>query len=109
MALLRPFKSVMMGAYLLRALQAPMVASQFHIQANGVTRYGLTQNAIKSVHIPLPLLPEQRAIAEYLDTQTAAIAHYERMAELVAEYWTVLVADAVTGRIDLRQAAAQPE
>ena len=113
LALLRPFESVMTGAYLLRALQAPTVASQFHIQANGVTRYGLTQNAIKSVHIPVPPLAEQRAIAEYLDTKTAAIdaaiAHYERMAELVAEYWTVLVADAVTGRIDLRQEAAQPE
>ncbi len=111
LALLRPFESVMTGAYLLRALQAPTVASQFHIQANGVTRYGLTQNAIKSVHIPVPPLPEQRAIAEYLDAKTAAIdaaiAHYERMAELVAEYWTVLVADAVTGRIDLRQAAAE--
>ena len=111
LALLRPFESVMTGAYLLRALQAPTVASQFHIQANGVTRYGLTQNAIKSVHIPVPPLPEQRAIAEYLDAKTAAIdaaiAHYERMAELVAEYWTVLVADAVTGRIDLRQTAAE--
>ncbi len=111
LALLRPFESVMTGAYLLRALQAPTVASQFHIQANGVTRYGLTQNAIKSVHIPVPPLAEQRAIAEYLDAKTAAIdaaiAHYERMAELVAEYWTVLVADAVTGRIDLRQAAAE--
>ena len=111
LALLRPFESVMTGAYLLRALQAPTVASQFHIQANGVTRYGLTQNAIKSVHIPVPPLAEQRAIAEYLDAKTAAIdaaiAHYERMAELVAEYWTVLVADAVTGRIDLRQEAAE--
>ena len=60
-----------------------------------------------------PPLPEQRAIAEYLDAKTAAIdaaiAHYERMAELVAEYWTVLVADAVTGRIDLRQEAAAAE
>ena len=111
LALLRPFESVMTGAYLLRALQTPTVASQFHIQANGVTRYGLTQNAIKSVSVPVPPLPEQRAIADYLDAKTAAIdaaiAHYERMAELVAEYWTVLVADAVTGRIDLRQEDAE--
>ena len=110
LALLRPYKSVMTGAYLLRALQAPMISAQFHIQANGVTRYGLKQNAIKSVRVPVPPLPEQRAIAAHLDAQTAkidaAIAHYERMAELVAEYWTVLAADAVTGRIDLRQVAS---
>ena len=74
LALLRPFKSVITGAYLLRALQAPMVASQFHVEANGVTRYGLTQNAIKSVHIPLPPLPEQRAIAAYLDRKATSHA-----------------------------------
>ena len=68
---------------------------------------------VRNQPIITPPLPEQRAIADYLDAKTAAIdaaiAHYERMAELVAEYWTVLVADAVTGRIDLRQEAAQPE
>ena len=66
---------------------------------------------VRNQPIITPPLSEQRAIAEYLDAKTAAIdaaiAHYERMAELVAEYWTVLVADAVTGRIDLRQTAAE--
>ena len=66
---------------------------------------------VRNQPIITPPLPEQRAIAEYLDAKTAAIdaaiTHYERMAELVAEYWTVLVADAVTGRIDLRQTAAE--
>ncbi len=66
---------------------------------------------VRNQPIITPPLPEQRAIAEYIDAKTAAIdaaiAHYERMAELVAEYWTVLVADAVTGRIDLRQEAAE--
>ena len=68
---------------------------------------------VRNQPIITPPLPEQRVIADYLDAKTAAIdaaiAHYERMAELVAEYWTVLVADAVTGRIDLRQEAAPPE
>ena len=77
----------------------------------GSTFMELSQRNLGAFHIALPPLPEQRAIAEYLDAKTAAIdaaiAHYERMAELVAEYWTVLVADAVTGRIDLRQAAAE--
>ena len=66
---------------------------------------------VRNQPIITPPLSEQRAIADYLDAKTAAIdaaiAHYERMAELVAEYWTVLVADAVTGRIDLRQESAE--
>ena len=77
----------------------------------GSTFMELSQRNLGAFHIALPPLPEQRAIAEYLDAKTAAIdaaiAHYERMAELVAEYWTVLVADAVTGRIDLRQESAE--
>ena len=68
---------------------------------------------VRNQPIITPPLAEQRAIAAHLDAQTAkidaAIAHYERMAELVAEYWTVLAADAVTGRIDLRQTAAEVE
>ena len=77
----------------------------------GSTFMELSQRNLGAFHIALPPMDEQRAIAEYLDAKTAAIdaaiAHYERMAELVAEYWTVLVADAVTGRIDLRQTAAE--
>ena len=71
----------------------------------------VNERDVRDIRAPFPPLAEQRAIAEYLDAKTAAIdaaiAHYERMAELVAEYWTVLVVDAVTGRIDLRQAAPE--
>lgn len=97
LALLRPFKFVMTGDYLLRALQTSVIGAQFHIQANGVTRYGLTQNAIKLVRVPVSPLAEQAAIAAHIDAHTtlidAAISHHERLAELVAEYWTVLVAE----------------
>ena len=100
LALLRPFKSVITGAYLLRALQAPMVASQFHVEANGVTRYGLTQNAIKSVHIPVPPLPEQRTIAAYLDRKGAIARRYAHVArhiiDTLRELRQVEIHDAVT-------------
>ncbi len=84
LALLRPSREVI-GAYLARALQSKPVAYQFHVSANGVTRYGLTQTGIKSVRIPLPPLPEQRAIARYLDYVDRRVRRYvEAKRKLIA-------------------------
>lgn len=47
--------------------QSTAAAYQFHIEANGVTRYGLSHAAIKSVCLPLPPLSEQFAIVRFLD------------------------------------------
>ena len=109
LALLRPAKRSLDGAYLLRALQSPTVGYQFHVSANGVTRYGLTHEAIKSVHLPLPPLPEQRAIFAYLDRATAgidaAIDNARRQVEFMTEYRASLIAHVVTGKLDVRAAA----
>ncbi len=110
LALLRPSRE-MLGAYLFRALESKPVAYQFHVKANGVTRYGLTHLGIQSVRIPLPPLAEQAAIVEYLDKATADIdadiARARRQIELLEEYRTRLVADVVTGKLDVRAAAAR--
>ena len=110
LALLRPY-STMLGQFLARSLQSKVISCQFHVEAKGVTRYGLTQGGIKSVHVPLPPLHEQTAIVEHLDKATAgidaAIARARRRIELVQEYRTRLIADVVTGKLDVRDAAAQ--
>jgi type I restriction enzyme S subunit len=58
-----------------------------------------------------PPLPEQTAIVEYLDAQTvridAAIAATRRQIELLREYRTRLIADVVTGKVDVREVAAR--
>ena len=106
LALLRSMKSVLNGAYLFYSLQSSTIAYQFHIAANGVTRYGLSHHAIKSVRFPIPPLPEQAAIAAYLDKQTAAVdaamTRAQREIELLSEYRTRLIVDAVTGQVDVR-------
>ena len=110
LALLRPTKEVL-GSYLARTLQTTGIAHQFHVQANGVTRFGLTHSGIQSVRIPLPPLPEQTAIVEHLDKATtgidATIRRARRQSELVEEYRTRLIADVVTGKLDVREAAAR--
>ena len=61
--------------------------------------------------MPLPPFSEQAAIVAYLDKTTAAadtaIVRARRQIDLVQEYRTRLVADVVTGRLDVREAAAQ--
>ena len=105
LAILRP-NGVIEGPYLAKVLATPQIANQFHVSAQGITRYGITQNDILSAIVPLPPLNEQVAIVEYLDQATAgidtAIARARRQIELMPEYRTRLIADAVTGQIDVR-------
>ena len=94
-------------------LQSKGVAYQFHVRANGVTRYGLTHFGIKSICIPLPPLLEQNRIVSYLGKATSdidtTIARARRQVELLHEYRTRLIADVVTGKLDVREAAARPQ
>ena len=120
LALLRPQSDKLAGAYLLRALQSKGLAYQFHIEAKGVTRYGLSHAGINSVWLPLPPLPEQAAIIRYLDHADRRIRRYirakerligevnraERETSLMSEYRARLIADVVTGKLDVREAAA---
>ena len=107
----RAKSNIMVAGFLEYVMRSKYVIDLIDSSAVGAKMPRADWNFIGNVWLPLPPLAEQRAIAEYLDAKTAAIdaaiAHYERMAELVAEYWTVLVADAVTGRIDLRQESAE--
>jgi type I restriction enzyme S subunit len=59
---------------------------------------------------PRPPLPEQTAIAAYLDLETAKLdalaGKVEAAVERLQEYRTALITAAVTGKIDVRKAAA---
>ena len=59
--------------------------------------------------VPPPL--EQTRIVECLDKSTAhidaSITRARRQIELIEEYRTRLIADVVTGKLDVREAAAQ--
>ena len=104
LALLRPEESMLNGGYLLRALQSPVVSFQFHVEAKGVTRYGLTHSSIRSAQLPIPPLAEQRAIAAFLDRETAKIdslvSKKERLIELLQEKRAALISRAVTKGIE---------
>jgi type I restriction enzyme S subunit len=64
---------------------------------------------LRIVQVPVPLLVDQKAIADFLDKETAGInrgiAQLEREIELLREYRTRLTADVITGKLDVREAA----
>lgn len=106
LALLRPKSRDLYGKYLFRGLQSKPINTQFMVSANGITRFGLGLNSISSAYIILPPLPEQHAIADFLDRETlkigAMIGKIEKQIELLNEYKQSLITHAVTGKIDVR-------
>ncbi len=62
---------------------------------------------ISNISVPLPPLPEQRAVASFLDRETikigALIAKIKDGIEKLSEYRIALISAAVTGKIDVRE------
>lgn len=105
LSVLRPF-SKLFGEYLLRVLQCKPINIQFEVCSNGVTRVGLGVFDMKKAKIPVPPIPEQTAIVSHIEKETAklnqTISTIEKEIILVEEYKTALIAEAVTGKIDVR-------
>ena len=104
LALLRALRDRITGPYLLRALQAPGVAYHFHVAANGVTRYGLSHDSIKSVRVPVPPLDEQAPIVRFLDYVDRRIRRYigakQKLIRLLEEQKQGIILRVVTRGLD---------
>ena len=70
----------------------------------------LSRGKLAGFTIVVPPLAEQAAIAAHLDKATvaidAAVACARRQTELLREYRARLIADVVTGKLDMRKATA---
>jgi type I restriction enzyme, S subunit len=100
LAQVRSNPSLAHGPYLARAFKASGIRDQFNSQATGITRHGLSKDTIGCSQFLVPPLDEQRAIAVFLDRETARIdeliAKKQRLLELLAEKRTALINHAVT-------------
>jgi len=79
------------------------------LESDRVAMPKVNRESLNAMPLFLPPLPEQQAIAAFLDRETAKIdalvAEQERLIELLKERRTALISAAVTGKIDVREAA----
>jgi type I restriction enzyme S subunit len=94
----------LLGEYLFRAFSSSGVNDQFRVAANGITRFGLGKYWLDNGLFPIPPLDEQRAIAAFLDRETARIdaliQKKQRQIELLQEKRSALISHAVTKGLD---------
>lgn len=91
--------------YVLYCISSPVYKHQLLTLAQGgATREALTQKIIGNLEIPLPPIPTQRKIANFLDRKTEKIDELirvkERQVELLHEYRASLINQTVTKGLD---------
>jgi type I restriction enzyme S subunit len=105
LALIRPEPSRVVGSFLSRAFSAVGLRDQLWVSSNGITRYGLTGDAISTALFPIPPVEEQQVIADFLDRETTKIdtliSKVQEAIERLKEYRIALISAAVTGKIDV--------
>ena len=95
----------------LEYLAAVMEKLNYTPWISGAAQPKLTQDRLMSIAIAVPPPSEQDEIIDKVTDETAALRHAiaraRRQIELVQEYRTCLIADVVTGKLDVREATAQ--
>ena len=93
--------------------RTPACRVELRQRAKGIVEgfWRLYTDDLYDIRMPFPPVDEQRRIMAQLDIElaavNAAIFRLEREIELLREYRTRLVADVVTGKLDVREAATR--
>jgi type I restriction enzyme S subunit len=113
LGLLRPDARSTDGEFLFCAIGAARIAEQFHVLANGVTRFALSKHDVKNAIVPLPPVEEQKRICRWISKECTpleqAIQRAEEEIKLIREYRDRLIADVVTGQVDVRSWKPGPD
>lgn len=102
--LLRPKQDIVNGKYL--CYSSKFFAKELRKYATGVKVYRFNIDDLKTIYISVPPFQEQVEIVNYIETESqrinTTISKIEKEIALVEEYKTALIAEAVTGKIDVR-------
>ena len=97
--------------FLMWQLNCPHVYAQASVDVIGSTAPHVNVEQIRNFQLVLPPLAEQRRIAAWIRAECTRVedvlARIEREIALLREYRTRLIADVVTGQLDVREAAAR--
>jgi type I restriction enzyme S subunit len=85
--------------------QNPIVKKQMVVKSNGMKVYGLSKAEILKLHIPLPPLPEQKAIAVVLTTADREIKLLKKELEQQKKIKKHLMQKLLTGKIRVKEGA----
>jgi type I restriction enzyme S subunit len=109
-AFVRPNKRIV-SSYLALWLQSPRVKELTWLNAVQSAQPNLSMADLGSFLVPLPPVPEQHGILVWLSDAVIgldkAVHRAQREIELLREYRTRLIADVVTGKLDVRESAAR--
>ncbi len=104
-AVLRP-TSLIYSSYLYYTVRSNQFIDAIMAHSEGVGYPAINSSVLAGLPFWLPQLPEQSAIASFLDRETAKldalIARISGGIEKLREYRTALISAAVTGKIDVR-------
>jgi len=111
LAQIRSYADIVNSEYLFWSFYATGINYQFKVAATGITRYGLGKYWLDNAFILVPSIEEQRAIADFLERETAKIdaliTKIRGSIDKLKEYRTALISAAVTGKIDVRKEVAR--
>ncbi len=97
------------ATFVLRSVLSPYFQNQLLRRGTGSTALGIKASKLPQLQLLVPPLPEQRALLKWIDRECRPIDVAAGQAEseiaLLREYRTRLIADVVTGKLDVREAA----
>ncbi len=109
-AFIRPNRRIL-PEFLAVWLQSGRIKEQIWLNAVQSAQPNLSMGSLGKFPVPLPPVNEQKHVVQQLEAEISrpntAISRLEREIELLREYRTRLVADVVTGKLDVREAAAK--
>jgi type I restriction enzyme S subunit len=115
LAIARPRPQLINDRFLFWCFLSTILREQFSNLATGVTRFGLRQDEVGRVAVPVPPMARQRGIADYLDRESAQISNliskkqeladllserYESFVESCFENWPVVPLKSVTHYVE---------
>ncbi|OJZ15651.1 MAG: restriction endonuclease subunit S [Thiobacillus sp. 63-78] len=110
---LRSRKEIILPAYLEQLLRCKRAIDLINSSTAGAKMPRADWTFIGNVRLPIPCKDEQEAILDYIEIETkdldAAIARTEEEIKLIREYRDRLIADVVTGQVDVRGWQPGPE